>query len=214
MKWLLKNENENSNKKYIKENHSKNKILKNNLRVVNFNNKKLSLIHFVLIFLVLKQVLFVQSSEISLIIQGTGQQNIINGDFSPCPDEIYLNSNPLSFTQSNCKKINIPEGTDTSTIKLAFNSKITNLNRMFAELQNITEVDFSKFDCSEVTDMSSMFYKSTSITSINLANINTSLVTTMESMFQECYYLSFLDLSNLNTKKLKNLQECFLFVII
>ena len=89
MKWLLKNENENSNKKYIKENHSKNKILKNNLRVVNFNNKKLSLIHFVLIFLVLKQVIFVQSSEISLIIQGTGHQNIINGDFSSCPDEIY-----------------------------------------------------------------------------------------------------------------------------
>ena len=102
MKWLLKNENENSNKKYIKENHSKNKKLKNNLRVVNFNNKKVSLIHFVLIFFVLKQILFVQFSEISLIIQGTGQQNIINGDFSSCPDEIYLNSNPLSFTQSNC----------------------------------------------------------------------------------------------------------------
>ena len=56
MKYLLKNESENSNKKNIKENHSKNKKLKKNLRVVNFNNKKLSLIHFVLIFLVLKQV--------------------------------------------------------------------------------------------------------------------------------------------------------------
>ena len=65
MKWFFKNENGNSNKKNIKENRSKNGKVENNLRVVNFNNKKLSLIHFVLIFLVLKQVLFVQSSEIS-----------------------------------------------------------------------------------------------------------------------------------------------------
>ena len=43
----------------------------------------------------------------SIIIQGTGQQNIINADFSSCPDEIYLNSNPVTFTQSNCKRINI-----------------------------------------------------------------------------------------------------------
>ena len=81
MKWFLKNENGNSNKKNIKENHSKNKKVENNLRVVNFKKKNLSLIYFVLIFLVLKRVLFVQSSEISLIIQGTGQQNIINGEF-------------------------------------------------------------------------------------------------------------------------------------
>ena len=211
MKWLLKNENENYYKKYIKVEHLNKKKASNNLRVASAKPKDLSLINFVLIFLVLIQVLYIHSSEISIKIQGTGEQNIINRDFSLCPDEIYLNSNPVSFSQRNCKKITIPEGTNTSTIKLIFNKTIDDLNEMFAELTNIIEVDFSKFDCSKVTDMGSMFYGCSSITSINLANINTPLVINMESMFQECYSLEFLDLSNLNTKKVKKFNGMFSF---
>ena len=221
MKLLLIFENDNTFKKYIKDNHSNIKKHKN-LAYSKFKKMNFSITYLILIFLLLIQealdFLFpikeisgfhIQSNEISLKIHGSGEQIIIGGNNDLCPNKIYLNSNLINIQNSNCKKINIPEGSNINTIKLVFNEEINNLYRLFAELTNIVEIDFSKFDGSLVTHMGSMFYGSSSIKSINFVNMNTSKVKNMEYMFYNCSSLISLDLSNFNTKNVKTMTRMF-----
>ena len=97
-------------------------------------------------------------NEIRLIINGTGDQYIINKDFNPCPDIIKLNGNTTNSGQTNCGIINIPlTSSIINTVKIEWNNKLNSLHGLFQNLTNIIEVDLTNFDSSLVTSMTQMF---------------------------------------------------------
>ena len=124
------------------------------------------------------------SNEITIKIQGTGDQYVVYEYFYKCPDSIYLNTVLTNSIGSNCKIINIPtEGETTNTVKLVWNDKLQSLHSMFENLNHLKEADLSHFDSSQVSHMTDMFYNCTSVTSINFSNFNTSLVEDMRALF-------------------------------
>ena len=223
MKWLFKNENEDSSIKY-KENHSNRKKIAVGLGGPGFTRMNLPMIYCSLIFLLLIKVRFnyllsikeisgsymlSASGEITIKIQGSGEQFIMSEDTGLYPHEIYLNSEPTNLQNGTIKKINIPEGTANNTVKLKFNWSIGSLFKIFSGLTNLVEADFTKFDSSTVTNMQSMFYGSKFIKSVNLSNLNTSSVTLMDHMFYNCSSLIWVDLSNFDTKNVQNMASMF-----
>ena len=223
MKWLFKIESKDSSLKY-KEYHS-NKMKRLNLfKIPGIKIMNLSMIYSLITFLILIQfgfnflsskkafsVFYVMSNEISLKIQGTGDQFIVNENYPLCPDEIYLNSDTTNLQSGGIKKVNIPEGTELNTIKLVFNGQITSLYQIFYGLVNLIEADLSNLDGSLVVNMQSMFYGSTSIKSIYFGNFNTSLVQLMDYMFYNCSSLIYVDLSKFNTRNAKTMSSMFYF---
>ena len=143
-------------------------------------------------------------SEIHLVIQGNGTQNILNIAFNPGPSKVLLNGSK----NISCNKTCYLEG-DKNNITLIFNEKIKSCNSMFSGLSNITEIDLSNFDASEVKNMSSMFSKCINLTKINFGNINTSSVENMYSMFFGCSKLVSIDLSKFKTSKVTTMAYMF-----
>ena len=149
--------------------------------------------------------LYLQNSEITLTINGIGEQSILFYGYSDiCPDYIYLNDDAENNIKNidNCRSIIIPsEENQINQVKLIWNTKLSSLNGILAQLQNLIEVDLSKFDASEVEDMTFMFQDSRSLKSINFGDFNTSKVKSMGCMFYNCKSLSSLDLSSFDTSK-------------
>ena len=87
--------------------------------------------------------LYLQNSEITLKINGIGQQFILNSDI--CPDYIYLNDDAENNIKNtdNCRTIIIPsEENQINQVKLIWNTKLSSLNGILANLQNLIEVDY------------------------------------------------------------------------
>ena len=112
-------------------------------------------------------------SEITLTIKGTGNQYILPDEiltvsggtcrFDDLPTEIIVNDKKVE----NISKIIYNLTREENTIVLRWNYKITDCCGMFYDLQNITNIDLSKFDSSSVTDMRGMFFGCTSLTSLD-----------------------------------------------
>ena len=177
MKWLLKFKIEKYFAKYIKK-KSKPKGLKNNLIYLKFSN-----VWFFFIFIQLfieglnisftKEKIFqIQShaNEITIKIEGTGDQYVVSENFYKCPDYIYLNTDLISPKEGNCKIINIPSGGDTiNTVKLKWNGKLLSLEGMFISFTHLKEADLSNLQGSSVSHMTDMFYNCNAMTSINFS---------------------------------------------
>ena len=87
-------------------------------------------------------------SEIHLIIEGSGDQNILNDQFTVDPSEVFLNG----IKNDSCKKkCFLSEEKNYVTIK--FTSQIESTESMFENLQTITQIDLSDFDMSKVSTM-------------------------------------------------------------
>ena len=111
------------------------------------------------------------SNEITIKIQGIGNQQIISDNYTLCPDSIYLNdaTENLINGAGDCKTINIASGeSNINKVKLVWNSQLTSLHSMFSFMNNIIEVDLSNLDSSLVVDTADMFFNSSSITIITL----------------------------------------------
>ena len=87
--------------------------------------------------------------------------------------------------------------------------KVTNMKKMFAICNSLTELDLKKFNTSNVTNMSGMFYGCNMLTKLDLTNFNTTKVTDMCFMFCGCSRLTKLDLSKFNTDNVTNM--CYMF---
>ena len=87
--------------------------------------------------------------------------------------------------------------------------KVTNMKKMFAICNSLTELDLKKFNTSNVTNMSGMFYWCNMLTKLDLNNFNTTKVTDMCFMFCGCSRLTKLDLSKFNTDNVTNM--CYMF---
>ena len=110
-------------------------------------------------------------SEITLTVAGKGTIKYI---YSINPDEVYVNNELQKYCNISCLL-----NKSTNTVLLKFNNQITNCNKMFYELKNITKIDLSKFDFSNVNNMAEMFYGCSKLTSIEFGNINTNSVKNM-----------------------------------
>ena len=99
------------------------------------------------------------TSEIIIILKGNyGINNIINCDFSPLPDEIFLNDTQI--LGQNCS-VNLSYQ-NNNTIKMKWRKELSNSRKMFYSISNIISIDLSKFDTSFIRDMSQMFYNCSS----------------------------------------------------
>ena len=97
-------------------------------------------------------------NEITIKINGTGEQSILSSTFSPQPSKILVNGELTNIVSQN--KINILEG-DINNITMKWNDKISNCQSMFNGLTNLKEVDLSNFDGSEISSMRFMFMSCT-----------------------------------------------------
>ena len=88
-------------------------------------------------------------------------------------------------------------------------SRITNMNGMFFNCNNLKYLNLEKFDTSKVENMRNMFCLCKSLKELNLSSFNTSNVINMECMFGDCIKLKELDLSNFNTYNTKYMLGMF-----
>ena len=144
-----------------------------------------------------RTLLLIQSYEITLKIKSTGEQNITSPFYSDCPTHIYIDGDYANTVDSdNCRTIYLSNS--SSTIKLVWDSISNNMDYMFKNLDNLLEVDLSKYDTSSVTSMKQLFFSCKSLTSVNLSGLNTSLVTDITEIFSNCTSLIEIDLSSFN----------------
>ena len=143
-------------------------------------------------------------SQISLIIEGGGNQALLNATFNKDPSEVIVNEE----SRSNCKKsCNLPNIINYITLK--FDDYITSCDNMFYGVNNIIEIDLSNFNTRRVTSMCSMFRECDKLTSITFGNIVTSNVRDMQSIFRDCKSLKSIDVSKFDTSSLTNALELF-----
>jgi len=150
-------------------------------------------------------------TQISIIVNGTGNQSILNGIefnnhfYNNTPSYILINGVIQNYTGIVAYNLEDPE----NNITMIWDHLLTNCELMFFKLYNITKIEFINFDTSEVTTMYGMFYECISITSLNLNNFDTSKVQIMDAMFYYCISLKSLDLSNFNTSSVISMNSLF-----
>ena len=138
----------------------------------------------ILILLLLFQILKIShNNEITIKIKGNGEQKILSDKYeNELPYEIIINNKEEFYTNNT---IDLDEQLNNITLKWHEN-QLTNSSKMFEELTNIIEFDFSKFDSLNIIDMSYMFLNCSSLKYLNLTNFNRSKVTNMNLMFKGC----------------------------
>ena len=191
----------------IKENHHK-KTMTTKIKFFDFNFFKMILILTsfinILSFNVYKiSKILSHLNQITLKIRGSGQINIFDSNLIPYPSKIKVNEYDVTVSNS------IYLASYHNTIKLIFDSKVSNCNNMFQYCNMINEIDLSEFDSSVVSQMDYMFDGCTSLTSINFNNFQTSQVTYMRYVFQNCESLESLDLSGFNTYYIEDFHYMF-----
>ena len=182
---------------------------KNSFNKNDLNSSFLSLFHinfrYLAVFFCL--ILFYNTYgqfEIKLIIEGTGNKNIINNNFYLDPSEVLIEGEP----KPSCKKIcNFQNNINQVTIK--FDRLIESCENMFDGLTSIKEIDLSNLDTSKVINMSSMFNECTNLEKITFGNINTSSVENMFQLFHNCIKLASIDLSNFDTSNVITMESTF-----
>ncbi|MBR3162803.1 MAG: BspA family leucine-rich repeat surface protein [Clostridia bacterium] len=120
-----------------------------------------------------------------------------NGGVVANPNSSYL----FSYIGNSKTSIIDLENFDTS--------KVTNMNRMFYNCQNVSILDVSRFDTSKVTNMDGMFDGCQNVSTLDVSEFDTSCVTNMDRMFTNCQNVSTLDVSGFNTSCVTSMNRMF-----
>ena len=152
-------------------------------------------------------------SEITIVIEGKGTQQILSTDknpyygstYSELPNQILVNG----ILQNHTERYVYNLTQQINKITLKWNNQITNCNSMFEGLSNIIMVDLTKFDSSKVKYFDSFFYNSQNIKSINITYLNTSSCLNMAGMFYNLNKLETLNLSSFDTSKVTSFKNMF-----
>ena len=152
-------------------------------------------------------------SEITIVIEGKGTQQILSTDRDiihedidyELPDQILVNGVLQNYTGKYL--YNLTRQTNRITFK--WSTQIINCNCMFEGLTNIIMVDLTKFDSSKVESFDSFFYNCQNLKSIKISNLNTSSCRNMAGMFDVCPSLESLDLSSFDTSKVTSMKRMF-----
>ena len=154
--------------------------------------------------------------QIDIKINGQGDQGLLfqysikNYDgkfinFGYSPNEIYINDILQNYTGKRVKNLT----NEINNISMVFHTKLLYLTGMFANLNKITEIDFSKCDTSLVTNMEYAFYSCNSLVSLNLDKLNTSSVNSLNCAFLGCSSLKYLNLDYFDTSSVTNMISAF-----
>ena len=149
----------------------------------------------------IKRILNNNKSEIHLVIKGEGNQPLMSGTKHP---EVWVNG----IYRPKCNKSCDLSGYKSKVI-LKFEEKITSLISFFYDLENITEVDLSRFDASLVTSLKSMFERCFNLEIVTFGNANFTIVEDMSHTFTSCKKLIYIDLSNFDTSRVKEMKGIF-----
>ena len=147
-------------------------------------------------------------NEIFIKINGSGTQKILNSDYIYKPSQVYVQGNSTSYLVDDYNRITGLQNNE-NTIIMKWDDKLQNCSYMFSELNNIIEVDLSKFDISEVRIAEFMFSDCVNLKKIIFNNNNSFIVNEITYMFCNCQSLDSLDLSSFNTSNVINMAFLF-----
>lgn len=119
----------------------------------------------------------------------------------------YFPKNKDELTRAIDELINqqdVDEGIDLTSIDT---SSITDMSKLFYDMDKLQKVDVSTWDTSKVTTMYDMFGNCNTI-EVDVSDWNVSNVTTMENMFESCFRFNC-DLSKWNVRNVKNINSMF-----
>ena len=118
--------------------------------------------------------------------------------------ELYLNKIKKDF-----QKYFIPEKAGTYNIEIKFDTILVDCSYMFAECENIININFIRFNTKNVRNMKYMFHSCQNLNKLNLFSFHTKNVIDMSDMFSYCIYLTSLDLTSFYTKNVVNMDYMF-----
>ena len=203
------------------------------------SKNKIFLFYILVLFIVL-QFDFSYSDQYSITIKisgGMGDQQILNENFLPQPNKVFYNNEEINFGVNNTIS-SLGEG--VLTIKMEWGqNQILNFERMFENLKNLKEVDFSEAEITDassgsmaymfsncisltslqglnslkrysVLNMANMFFNCTSLTSIDFSNIdNTANLYLMDNLFKGCTNLKYVDFEGFNAQNVIYMNNLF-----
>ena len=88
-------------------------------------------------------------------------------------------------------------------------SSVTDMNYMFCNCRNLTELNIDTWNVSNVTSMHSMFISCETLTELNIDNWDVSKVTDMNYMFSYCEKLTELNIDNWDVSKVTDMRDIF-----
>ena len=143
-------------------------------------------------------------SKVTMLVKGGGEKLILGNEFEYFPSRVFINNEEKEGHQ---KIYNLEEGLNTVT--LIFEDEINSCANMFYNVEDLIEIDLSKFNSANVRSLENMFYGCKNLKYIDISNFDTSQVNTMASMFSGCSSLKYLDISNFVTSSGNDMQEMF-----
>ena len=168
------------------------------------STKKVSKYVFLLLLIILLPS--INCNFISIKFKGTGETQFFINPIKEreCPDQVYIDERLIP--QKSCK-YHFPN--KIVTIKLKWDNEVTNFYRLFSDISNILEVDFSSYNTSLVKNLPYMFDNCKDLIFMNLSNINISSVITADNMFSNCFSLKSIDLTNVDLEKIPQRENMF-----
>ena len=205
--------NQNSNSRNNKKNKTiskkKNKIISIKINLLKF--KIFKIYSIIKIFMIVNHLFFVLPStidnQITIKINGTGTQAYISSSFANKPD-VYYDGNLQTVIDNNKIEIRDSEIAENSLI-LMWHSSVDVCDGMFEGMENLIEIDLSKFSPSQCKSMKNMFSNDKNLKNIIFGSFDTSLCINMKNMFKGCSSLTSLDLNSFNTELVTDMSSMF-----
>jgi len=141
---------------------------------------------------------------INMKVYGQNKTKIINSKY--IPNRVYINGIKSTIDKIGFITIEIDS---INNVSLEWDNKLVIIDKMFMDIENLIEIDFSNFDSSSVTSMKAMFLNCKNLQYINFDRFDTSSVNNMTSMFEGCSLLRSLNLSSFNTEKVRYIDNMF-----
>ena len=168
--------------------------------------RNIAQIKFIYITFFLFLLPIITCHKITIKFRGEGKEaffiNKIEG--RECPNQIMIDD--ILKSHPTCK-YKFPN--KIVTIQINFDKNITNLNRIFANIYSIIEIDLSELNTSLIENMDYMFANCKSLIFANLSNIYISPEINMNYMFSNCLSLNFIDLTNVDISQIINKKNIF-----
>jgi surface protein len=148
-----------------------------------------------------KRLLEEEQQIIIIKVSNPGEQQVINSQYV---DQVIVFINDTQVILDSNNKTNVSESMPEITLK--FTSVITNMERMFAGLSNIIEIDFTYFNCSIINGVKELFEDCRGLQKITFSN-SFGPITSMYRTFCNCTNLTSIDLSVFDTSQVSEMQQ-------
>ena len=161
---------------------------------------------YIFLFLLITLLPSITCNFISIKFKGTEETKFFIKPIKEreCPDQVYIDKRLIP--QKSCK-YHFPS--KIVTIKLRWDKEVINFYRLFSDISNILEVDFSSYNTSLVKNMSYMFDDCKDLIFVNLSNRDISSAITADNMFSNCFSLKSIDLTNVDLEKIPQRENMF-----